>query len=370
MLRSIGEGLAQDGHNVHAFASRPSYRGVQSAPRTETLGALQVKRCWVFAENRKNPVLRFLNVLLYCCALFFHVFKTRPDVVSASTFPPVIAAWSASLAARFVGAKFIYHMQDIHPEVSQHSGGKLGRGIAFKILRWLDNQTLRRSDTVIVLSSDMLQTVSERGIADLNIKIINNFLLDDFDAPLTPPDALLKPVGVRRAIFAGNLGRFQNLDLLAEGVATCFKDHPNLELMFLGDGALSDRLKEKWSDHPQVKFAPFLPFAQAQAVIAQSDIGLVSLTAGIYRVAYPSKVLSYLGLGVPVLALVEPESGLAHTIEENGLGVVPEAPTAAVIGATLDAFLNQSIDRESVQRWYADNATQSRAIAQWQSILK
>ena len=370
MLRTIGEGMVDAGHEVHVFASKPSYRDVGAlAAKRELLGRLNVRRCWVFQENRKNPVLRAVNVVLYALALFFHVLRLRPDVVTASTFPPVLAAWWASLAARLVGAKFVYHMMDIHPEVSGYSGGRLGRGRPAKILRWLDNQTLRRSAAIIVLSQDMADTLAARGLGALPVHVINNFSLDDFAAGDAPPAELHRDPAKRRVIFAGNLGRFQNLPLLAEGVAQCFDDHPDLDLFFLGDGAAQADLMARWGDHPQVRFGPFLPFAQAKHLVAEASVGLVSLTPDIYRVAYPSKVLTYAGLGVPVLALVEPESHLAQGLESAGIGAVAQAATPEAIGAALRKLLNNPPSRDMVLAWYKDTADQRHVLDQWGAMI-
>ncbi len=170
-------------------------------------------------------------------------------------------------------------------------------------------------------------------------------------------------------IFAGNLGRFQNLPLLAEGVAQCFDDHPDLDLFFLGDGAAQADLMARWGDHPQVRFGPFLPFAQAKHLVAEASVGLVSLTPDIYRVAYPSKVLTYAGLGVPVLALVEPESHLAQGLESAGIGAVAQAATPEAIGAALRKLLNNPPSRDMVLAWYKDTADQRHVLDQWGAMI-
>ena len=339
MLRMIGFELALAGHDVHIFTTLPSYREGVSAPRQERVGPLNVRRNRVFAREKSNPLRRLANVLIYCVALFIEVLRQRPDVVTASTFPPVVAAWSASLAARVTGAQFIYHMQDIHPEVSFYAGHRLGRGILGRLLRWMDNQSLRRAASVVTLSSDMVDTLRARGLPDLPIRVLNNPALQADAESAAPRGDLVKAAGVRRVIFAGNMGRFQNLPLLAEGVALCFDRHPNLELMFLGEGTVLPELKRRWRDCPQVRFAPFLPFAEARDVIANADIGLVALRPNIYRVAYPSKIATYLDLGLQVLALVEPQSQLAQDLERMGKGVVPAAPTAEAIAMALEQIL-------------------------------
>jgi colanic acid biosynthesis glycosyl transferase WcaI len=342
MLRAIGDALAEAGHDVHVLSSMPSYRSetrLDDTPPRERLGALQVRRICVFGDEKRNPLRRLANVVLYCWALFMTVLRLRPDVVTASTFPPVVAAWSASLAAQIVGARFVYHVQDIHPELSQFSGGGLGRGLPRQILRRLDNQTLRRADAIVTLSKDMAETLRARGVGPLPITLINNPALEPDGKTIAPPPELVKRAGIIRVIFAGNLGRFQNLPLLAKGVAQCFDAHPELELMLLGDGESLAELKARWGTHPQVRFAPFLPFSQARGLIAEADVGLVSLSPSIYKVAYPSKIATYQYLGLKILALIEPESQLARDLERRGEGTVPTAATPSAIAEALERLI-------------------------------
>lgn len=338
MLRTIGTALADEGHEVHVLSTVPSYRestrGI-SVPKREVLGGITVRRVWVLGNEKANPLRRALNVLIYCAVLFAAVLRLRPDIVTAATTPPVMAAWTASLAAKITGAHFVYHMQDIHPEVSLYSGGRLGRGIALRILRFLDNQTLRRSSAIVVLSRDMRDSIQARGLGELPIHVINNFSLDLFDAPEEPPAELRKPSGKFRVIFAGNLGRFQNLPRLAEGISQLFPRYPKLELMFLGDGIALTELRQTYAGHSQVTFGPFLPFAQARVLIQEADVGLVALAPDIFRVAYPSKVTTYLRLGLPLLALVEPKSALARDLLAAGVAEIPASSRPQDIAVAL-----------------------------------
>ncbi|WP_375260299.1 glycosyltransferase family 4 protein [Palleronia sp.] len=368
ILHSIGARLAEAGHDVEVFSTMPSYRDAAHAPRRERDAGMDITRMRSFVEKSGGPLKRAANAGLYCCGLFVHVLRTKPQVVMASTFPPVIAAWTASLAARLVGARFVYHMQDVHPEVSFYSGGALGRWPFLQVLRAMDNASLRRASAIVVLSQDMAGTLALRGLGDLPVHVINNFALETHDQVGAVPEDLKKAPGRRRAIFAGNLGRFQNLPLLAEGIARCFEARPDLELMFLGDGAAEPELRRLWGDHPQVRFAPFLPYAAARELIADADIGLVSLNRDIYRVSYPSKLATYLGLGVPVLVLVEPDSDLANSVASEGLGAIPTAPTPEAISVALDRLLSQDTHATAIAEWQQANGRKS-LLDRWRSLM-
>lgn len=366
-LREIAEDAAQQGHDVSVFTSRPSYQGSETTRHLQSEGAspVRLRRCWVFANEKSFMLKRLANVLLYCNGLFWTILRERPNVVTASTFPPVIAGATASFAARIVGAKFVYHLQDIHPEVSRISGGLLGRGLIYRILRWLDTRTVRCATRIIVLSKDMAATIQARVDSELDtIRVINNFSLEA--TALDEPD--ISHDGKRRIIFAGNMGRFQDLPLLAEGVSKLFDTHPDLELLFLGDGSAKPELMKAWVDHPQVRFLPFMPFQQARTHIQSADIGLVSLLPDMTTVAYPSKLLTYLGLGLPVLALVEPESELAKDLLAGGTGVVPQSRTADAIATALSDALKNSELKTNAAKHTAD-AQKHATLSRWRQLL-
>jgi len=372
MLRFLTKEISDAGHDVHVFSSMPSYRGRSDeiVPKSQKLDGVSISRGPVFSYERKWFVLRFLNVALYCIALFIHIIKTKSDVVVAGTFPPVFAAWTASCASRIIKAKFYYHMQDIHPEVSRYSGGVLGRGFLFWVLQRLDNQSLKRATGIVVLSSDMANTIRGRNIgSSLNIKIIKNFSLTS-DKTTEPPSYLRKQPGKTRVIFAGNLGRFQNLELLAQGISRCFPAHPELELLFLGDGDAEQALKDRWEGHSQVRFAPFLPFSEASSVIRESDIGIVSLVPNIYRVSCPSKMLTYLNLGVSLLMLVEPESEIAMETRKFDLGAVPESFTESAISSALLSLLSDPNRSSSLLEWVDNNISPEELVRDWLEFLE
>lgn len=372
MLRGLATHVAEAGHEVSVYTSVPSYRGKSNSKfeRRVRENGVNVYRCRVIGSERSNIVIRCVNSIIYCIGLFIFIARDKPNVVTAATFPPVFAAWVASKAARLIGARFIYHMQDIHPEVSTISGGVLGSGVIKKILIWFDNQTLKSASSVVVLSEDMANTIKRRGIENVTVDIINNPPLELDYSGLSAPKEYEKEKGKVRVIFAGNLGRFQNLSLLASGVAECFRSHPELELVFLGDGEAGESLKSDWVHHEQVKFFPFLPFSQASALIRDADVGLVSLEPDIYQVSLPSKVSTYLNLGLPLLVIVEPSSELAINTQRYNLGVVPKSMVKSDIAVALETLLCELQLSDYSVGWISENWSINASRNAWIKLLK
>ena len=69
-----------------------------------------------------------------------------------------------------------------------------------------------------------------------------------------------------------------------------------------------------------VKVYDFLTGEMFQKALAASDCSVVSLERGLMGTCAPSKYYSCLQCGIPVLAVVEPESYLAGEVETEHLG--------------------------------------------------
>ncbi len=367
ILRQMALGFSEMGHEVSVFSSKPSYRERATIDGIED-GRVAVRRIGTFPEKQSGALLRGLNALLYSLAAFVFVFRSRADVVLASTFPPVLAGVAVSLAAKLSGAHFVYHMMDVHPEVSENSGGIMGKSPVAALFRWLDNGTLRRAAKIVVLSEDMADTLRARGIGPLDIEVINNFELGEgtLQAPVPPTEPSAKPP---HFIFAGNMGRFQQVPLLVEGLAAAFEARPEARLTLLGDGVVVPELKARYANHPQIEFLPFCPFEEAQKIIVAARVGLVSLAPGIFRTSNPSKVLTYTGQGLAILALVEPQSSLSRDINSSGIGRATRAMSVEAVAEAALALIDSPPSAATIAAWHAENGSRSAALAKWRHLL-
>lgn len=355
MLAQIGTALSGAGHRVTIHCGRRSYRGKQlNAPARETKAGIEIRRIWL-------PRARLLSAPIYALGLFWTTLIQRPDVVMVASAPPVFSAFMAALAARLSGAKLIYHLQDIHPEVSAAMGEKLGQGWCGRLLRFVDSFALKRAARIVVLSKDMKETLLTRRSKTGPITILNNFSLEV--QPQQPASKWIKPAGVRRVIFAGNFGRFQRLLTLSKGLRLACSLHPDLQVMWLGEGVQKQALEQFWADQPQALFAPQLSQAQAHWLFLEADAGIVSLQHGICKTSYPSKLLSYAACNLPVLALVDPKCAVASDIEAQDLGFVSPDSSPEKIASTLINLLNaprtepkidiQSGQEHTLNKWCA-----------------
>jgi glycosyltransferase involved in cell wall biosynthesis len=323
MLRDIVRHWASEGASVDVLSTQPSYQQKSSTPRSSgdvIDDRVRVRRIALPLERGRRWLIPF-NIVIFSAIVAAQVLmrRRRYDVVMTSTAPPVVLAWVASRAAHLRGSKFIYHCMDIHPEIGRLSGD-FRSPLLFRALQLLDQSTCATAAAVVVLSNDMAATLRGRQtFRSVAIRKINNF---DLGTAAHAARELSEPGNdVLRIVFTGNIGRFQGLDTVVAALSKVKRGSVHLTLM--GDGTAVQQLREQASVVPGacVSFIPHQDVAAARALMASSDLGLVSLTQGIHHLAYPSKTMTYLAEGCPVLAIVELDCELVQMLEVEGVGL-------------------------------------------------
>lgn len=340
--RVMANRFAEVGIEVSVFTSMPSYFRSEDAP-------VQTGRCVedgvpvtrVTTMPGGSSLSRVIGGLVFGAKLIAHTAWPRRsyDIVVVQTVPPVVMGICGWIAARLAGAKLVYHAMDIHPDAATASGD-LEQSVVLRGLRFLDTATMGVADSVVVLSEDMRRTVEERGIETSKIAVINNFN----PVPVESADSLspdgcrqLKEPGPVRFVFAGNLGRFQNLDALIEGFRLAEKECPNIELLLIGEGVRKSELEQLALSGPQtgIRFIDQQSPEAALLLLQQADFAVVSLASGMLGSCYPSKVMAYLEVGCPIISIVDPDTELATMTVEEHIGFTCAPGDRRVIADTL-----------------------------------
>ena len=379
MLHIMAKHLVKSGHKVSVFSTQPCYNGVyldEASPAYEVVDGVEIYRTPLLRESKKKPIIRAINVGLFCVSLLLHCLLRfrKYNVMTVSSFPPVVMGMMARIICFFSRMKYLYHCQDLYPEVALNSGVMRSKWVAAITAR-IDRRNCQKAQHVVVLSQDMLDTVVKRGVSKDHIRVINNFTIASFDNQIRPPADLELEKGKFRVLFAGNLGRFQNLSAVMEA-AEQMKDQNEIQFWFVGDGAMKKELEKQAVDMRDrtVFFRPFLPMKQVMAVIADSHLSIVSLSPGVIECAYPSKTMTYLEAGCRLLVLVEPSSSLARFVRDNEIGSVCEDYSAAsIVAAVTTEFTNWKggqIDRQAIQQLGADNFSQKATLSRWDDLLE
>lgn len=380
MLRIMADRFAAQGHQVTVFSTQPGYNNVttEKLPRRVMRDGIEEIRVSLFKENKKNTIGRALNVFLFLSQLVLHSFVRfrRYDLMTVGSFPPTVTAMTARWVSWINGCKYLYHCQDIYPEIAQ-ANGMMNKSWLSKLVSSVDRRNCRRADAIVTLSEDMTTTLSHRGLKQDNMHVINNFIIDRFDPEVEVDASFDKGDSVFRVLFAGNLGRFQHLDEVLKA-AIALKDNQDIHFFFVGAGVLETHLKETAQNagvlDQTVFFRPFQPLEKIMRVIHDSDLSIVSLSPNVIRCAYPSKTMTYLESGCRILGLLEPDSELAQLIIQRQLGSISKGLTAPEIASAIkeEFALSKTAeqDKSKIQEVGQELFGQDAILQKWDNVIE
>jgi glycosyltransferase involved in cell wall biosynthesis len=273
-------------------------------------------------------VRRALQERAYARRLAAAIAAWRPEIVFSAN-SPLDPQWAAAKAARALGAPFVFWVQDVYSQAIDRIlrrrlpgiGGLIGaRFVA------LERRIARAAARCIVITGDFVPVLEGWGVARGRIDVVENWAAREELPPAPRDNAWARAHGLAdRLVFlyAGTLGLKHDPALLL-AVARGLRDRPEARVVVVSEGPGADWLRERAGEVDNLVVVPFQPFERLPEVTATGDVLLAVLEpdAGVYSV--PSKVLTYLCAGRPLLAAI-PAGNLAARIlarEEAGL-VVP-----------------------------------------------
>jgi len=130
------------------------------------------------------------------------------------------------------------------------------------------------------------------------------------------------------ALYSGNMGGKQGLELLADVARLMQEQEPSICFVFCGNGAGRADLVARCQGLSNVRFIDLQPLARLPDLLATADIHLLPQRADAADLVMPSKLTGMLASARPVVATAHPGTELANVVQACGLVVPPENPAA------------------------------------------
>jgi lipopolysaccharide/colanic/teichoic acid biosynthesis glycosyltransferase len=126
------------------------------------------------------------------------------------------------------------------------------------------------------------------------------------------------------ASYVGNLGHMHDWETLAAGLAKLARsDLDDVAVVIAASGPGVDHLRRELGDTDErIRFIPPLGDRAWRALLARTDVALVTLRDEARSASIPSKVFSAMAAGAAVLAVAPRESDLADVVSQAGCGAV------------------------------------------------
>lgn len=341
IMRDIIVGFLERGHEVNLIQKQ--YLDVPQYPQQFEKylgGQLQVQNIRFEKKAKADLKARYIADLSYYRQACRLMKRNKPDKVFLQSNNT--AFFTVFYAKHILKRPLLYNEQDIFPENAYFAGILSESSAIYKVAHMLQKYAYKNATALSTISEDMKSTIVTRyGIPEDKVKVIYNWGHEELKAHSEDENVFLrkypKKPGEFRVVYAGNLGKMQNVELVLEAAAL-MKDYPDITFYIVGRGVNEEQLKEyaKAQSLSNVTFIGMQPPEEVADLYAAADVNVIPLQKGLVYAALPSKTADCLIAGKPIITCVDKESKFGITVEQYGIVNTgtdsPEELKASIIG--------------------------------------
>ena len=341
------EYLAARGHDVTVCTTFPYYPQWRVAEEyrnqiwsREIQNSVVILRSWAWIPKRPNSIKRIVfEASFLACSLIRAVYAEAPDLLIAVS-PPLGLAVTAGLLSRRWNIPYVYDVMDLQPDAAIDLG-MLKPGMATRALYSLERMAYKKAALISTLTEGMRNRITSKPVPAEKVTL--------FPAPADRDLFLVQRnvegksfrsthglTGSFLVVHSGNMGVKQGLDVVL-GAAELSRDHPDIVYLLVGDGAMRSQLEASARARKlsNVRFLPVQSPQQFPQLLAAADVALITQQRSVANILFPSKTVSLMAAGCPIVASVNSESEVARVVEKSGAGIVIEPEDAGSLFQTV-----------------------------------
>lgn len=395
ILQELAEGIS-DRFDVTVICTVPSYTGKVDDEYKgkkfffEELNGVHIVRVSVPEFTKGNKLSRVKNILAY----FFNARKATKklgnfDYIFTISQPPILGGMLGVYGKKKKRAKLIYNIQDFNPEQIA-AVGYSGNKLLLRVMLWLDKRSCRKSDLIVTVGRDLVETVNKRfeGKRVPKTVMITNWMNDKQVYPLPADDKgvleFKQKYGLQNKfviMYSGNIGLYYDLENMIKVIGkvkpgTCAADGREVIFAFVGAGSVLANLQEYVSEN-QMTNVVFIPYQDKDKIIYSlnaADVHLCVNAKGIKGVSCPSKFYGIAAVGKPVLAVLEDGTEIRMIIEESHCGLVSEPGDYMKFESNLSYFINSPTSDNIAMgargyEYYVEHLSMTESIKRYSDVI-
>ncbi|MBI2238761.1 MAG: glycosyltransferase family 4 protein [Actinobacteria bacterium] len=378
-MSALATGLVERGHELTVLTAMPHYGAGRvyegyggRAVMVEHRPGMRVVRLGLYVPKRPDWTLG--KVLSWAS---FNVAATpvaallgRHDV--AMTLPPPYTLGLTQLVVKVLrGIPYVYNVQDVYPDVAVQQGLVRDPRIV-RALRAVEDTIYRHAALVTVISADIRDNLLAKGVPPGRVEVVPNC----FETELVTPEPRENEFAARHglsgrlvAMYAGNVGDSLGVESLCDAMRM-LASRDDILFAVAGRGTALPRLRAMCEEArlPNVRFLPFQDRSTLSKLYASSDVQLMLQRRGLSQSSTPTKLLTIMSSGRPVIASVDVNSAGADVVRQATAGTVVEAEKPEMLADAIRALAaNDALRaelgraaREYVVRHYSKQAVAER----------
>ena len=362
--------MADRGHEVTVVAAHPHYPsprwGARIAPYRELRDGIPVTRLPIWS-GRATPVARLRQEASYTAALAAALpLLGTPEVIVAVSpcFPALLPAMAG---ARLRGVPWVLWLQDVLPDGAAATG-ILREGAIIRAARRLELAAYRSAARIVVISDTFAANLRGKGIPAERMKRIYNVASRPIATGARPDAEAAEPT----VLTMGNVGHTQNLAAIVEAFQECEAlTRIGARLTITGEGTATEQVRSAIRTD-RIAMTGLLKSGELEAELGRAAVALVSQRYDGADFNLPSKLMNFMGSGLPTMAAVRADSEVARIIAASGGGWVASSPDecAELLGRVLELPEERRRRGEAARRFAAEHFAPESAARAFEEVLE
>ena len=348
------------GHNLTIVS--PLERRRKIATRFFEKDGVSILQVKTFNIQKTNVIEKGIGTLAiefqYLSAIKKHLSNTKFDLVLYST-PPITFVKIIDFIKKRDLAKSYLLLKDIFPQNAVDMKMLKENGFLHNYFRKKEKKLYQISDTIGCMSKANVDFVlkhnpevkSEKVEVNPNsIQPVNFSQIQEQKLEIRSKYGL--PLDKKVFVYGGNLGIPQGVDFLIETIEK--SDSKNAFFLVIGNGTQFKKLS-KWFDTNKPQNALLLSGiekSQYDNLLNACDIGLIFLNKNFTIPNFPSRLLSYLEMKMPVIAAVDTATDVGEVIENAKCGYSVLAGDIAGMNAVIQKTLLEDNSKQMGENGY------------------
>ena len=318
-LYKLASYLTEMGNDVTVLTSIPNhpygkiYRGYKKIKfYYERCNGFSVIRSPLYPYHGNSSLKRGLNYISFALSASFaiirySVLRKKFDVVF-SYLPPLTIKFPIYLLGKFQNNLIneYYWLTDLWPE-NILSVKTSAYGIIIKLIRTLEKFTFSNLSHIFLNSPGFIPRIESVGVCRKDISVIYDWPDEELLNALSTKSEMPKEYNnCFSVVYAGNHGTPQGLKFVIK-TAKLLSKFSDIRIFFIGEGSEKNNLIDYSlsCELNNVYFLPQMRLRDLSKYLAHADILLVSLIdSPVYKMQIPSKLITYLACGKPIIASV------------------------------------------------------------------
>lgn len=331
-------------NNHHVCIVSPTERRKNEATRIIKEGTTQILKLRIGNTQKTNIIEKGISTILLEIKFKNGIKKffgdIQFDLIIYST-PPITLLKAVAYVKKRDAAKSYLLLKDIFPQNAVDLGMLSTKGIKGQIYKYFRNKEKALyavSDRIGCMSQANVEYVLKHNpeINPKKVEVCPN-CIEVMDISLTQEERIamrLKynlPIAKRIFVYGGNLGKPQDIPFIIECMRA-EKRNDKVFFLVVGDGTEYDKLQTFVNSEKPKNVCLFKRLLRDDydKMIAACDVGLIFLDYRFTIPNFPSRLLSYMQVGLPVLACTDQNTDIGKVIVEGGFGWWCESKDSAI----------------------------------------